>query len=271
LTRAQKANPPPEQRNHSRDDALAKLEGGDQHKAIVGHGYPSMIVTGSGQLTNDTNKYIATSNYEDWHACVAALQPCKSLALYACWVGATEDGVRFINELRSAIGGKTEVWAPNGMLHVDEQARFWLDADASWLVSRKDAPAKYDTSAHSALWWHPVKLEQAKSGPPEGSREAVPIQHLDLSGTIIVPQSSPYQLVLNGWQATRYFRGLIRSAALRIPSGPLAVMTGVIDVWFDDGVHMRYEILNDVLMRTPYDRNLYYRIVAPFGAGLRGI
>lgn len=271
LTNAQKTNPPPQRQNFSRAGALSILTGGDQNKVIIGFGFPTMIVTGSGSLHNDTTKYVSTSNQASWENAVNALQPCKSLALYGCQVASGDEGVNFINALRNAIGGETQVWAPDGLLHVDAQGRFRLDDGARWVVSTKDHPAKHDKNAFSQLWWNPKKIASVTPGPPKDSREAVAIAHLDIRGTIIIPEPSTYQFVLNGKTATTYFRGLIRSAPIRMDDGPLAVTTAVVDVTFEDGVYMSYEILNDILMRTPSDRNVYYRITAPLGGGLSPI
>jgi hypothetical protein len=268
LTYAQNTNPPAGRRNFSRAGALDILRGGDEEKVIVGFGFPTMIVTGSGSAYNDSDKYIAASNHDDWVDEVKQLQPCKSLALYACQVASGDQGIAFINSLRDAIGGDTEVWAPDGLLHVDQQGRFRLEDGARWVVSRKDQPAKHDQTTFAAFWWHPQKIASVPAGPPKDSRESVGVAHLDLRGTVIVPEPSTYQFVLNGRTATTYFRGLIRSQPLTVKDGPLAVTTAVIDVTFEDGVRMSYEILNDVLMHTPYDRNVYYRITAPLGAGL---
>jgi hypothetical protein len=82
---------------------------------IVGHGAPGLIITGTGQVVNGTQKYIATRNASTWRPILSRGVIGGGLTLFGCEVASGQAGAALLklvaNTIRKPVGAWTGlVW-----------------------------------------------------------------------------------------------------------------------------------------------------------------
>ena len=84
--------------------------GSEGWSIIVGHGAPGLIVTGTGQTVNGTQKYIAAGNEAYWRPILSRGVIGGGLTLFGCEVGAGSAGVNLLRRVANAIRKPVGAW-----------------------------------------------------------------------------------------------------------------------------------------------------------------
>lgn len=140
---------------------------------IVGHGAPGIIVCGTGQIVDGTDKFIAASNEAVWRPLLSQGVVGSQLTLFGCQVAAGTAGAdllkRVANAVRKPVGAWTgdvwcnssQVWGTGQFVVVQPGRRFSV-MEAAELFERHVPLAALSLRSHNG-GFEPVRIGQVRS------------------------------------------------------------------------------------------------------------
>ena len=91
--------------------AFSNIRGGAQDFSLIcGHGAPGLIVTGSGQIVDGTDKYMSSANESSWRPIASQGITGGQLTLFGCQVAAGTQGADFLRRVAGAVRQPVGAW-----------------------------------------------------------------------------------------------------------------------------------------------------------------
>ena len=231
---------------------------------IVGHGNDGLIVTGTGQVPNDSKKYITTSSETDWGPLLKSLKgKVGTVKLWACHTGTAQSGA----DLLYAIMQETNAtcMAPTGFLNCTGTG-FQLEANSTWQMSSPGHPKPAPINAPTP------HFRLAKESWSLRLRDGVTI-NLDQVQSIEWRKGAQSLLVLRDEAA----KGVLRYVDFTSPVEVEGILGAVVTASFSMFVaepasgqprELKFSVYNNRMVVSDDDRPIHYRCSEAFVAKL---
>ena len=221
---------------------------------IIGHGNDGLIVTGTGQITNDPDKYIGLWNQSNWQPKLTLLaNRISSLYLWGCHPGTGVNGANFLYNVARVVN--SPVSAPTGFLYCGG-GKLWLEQGSTWQTAtptHKPNPIPAPTPHLNFALMNTMKIM---------SNDAF----VDLTADNVVSVSVTTALKDIGSLTADDSKSLLAlidfSQPITIPGIPAAISTGSIKATFDNNgrkINKEFIIYNNRLIVDAEALNTAYR------------
>lgn len=237
-------------------DAFSNLRGGSSDGCIiVGHGDEGLIVTGTGQTVDGTDKYMAEGNESSWSPYAGMGIPAPTLCLFGCHVGGGTAGANFLHRVaravRKNVGAWTGlVWCSGNNVWADGE---FVTATPSLRPEPVESPVMYEARRDMST----LKLRSAE-GHEDVALSAVQSVNFTPVGT--VPQKFK-AITAAVDDATKILQEIDFASPFVTEDKPGAILVGLLTITFESKTkerHIRsfrvlsYSLLQDACFPTTY-------------------